>query len=135
MKYKINEKVITIPDAEIQANMEHLKLSQEEAIQVWLEDNEYLENEEQNILCKKAKDNRVTATVHHAKADKPKREPVERERKANPTKELIIAEIAKILPELGAVNIKIENIGKIITFSVNNEDFKLDLVQKRKKKA
>ena len=53
MKYKINEKVITIPDAEIQANMKHLELSQEEAIQVWLEDNEYLENEEQNILCKK----------------------------------------------------------------------------------
>lgn len=134
MKYNFNDKVINIPDAEIQANMKHLELTEAEAIQVWLEDNEYIENEEQNALCKKAKDNRVTATVHKAKAEKTERKPIERERKANPTKENIIAAVAKILPELGAVNIKIENIGKIITFSLENEDFKLDLVQKRKKK-
>lgn len=110
MKYNFKDKIINIPDAEILANMKHLMLTQEEAIQVWLEDNEYLDNEEQNILCKKAKDNRVTATVHKAKAEKAERKPVERERKANPTKENIIAAVAKILPELGAVNIKIENI-------------------------
>lgn len=134
MKYNFNDKIITIPDAEIQANMKHLELTEEEAIQVWLEDNEYLDNEEQNALCKKAKDNRITATVHQAR-EKTERKPVERERKQNPTKELIIAAVAKILPELGAVNINIENIGKIITFSLENEEFKLDLVQKRKKKA
>lgn len=110
MKYDFNGKIINVPDAEILANMKHLMLTQEEAIMVWLEDNEYLHNEEQDALCKKAKDNRVTATVHQAKAEKPKREPVERERKANPTKEAIIAGIAEILPNLGAVNIKIENI-------------------------
>lgn len=134
MKYNFNDKIINIPDAEIQANMKHLELTEAEAIQVWLEDNEYIENEEQNALCKKAKDNRITATVHQAR-EKVERKPVERERKANPTKENIIAAVAKILPELGAVNINIENIGKIITFSLENEDFKLDLVQKRKKKA
>jgi hypothetical protein len=134
MKYNFNDKVINIPDAEIQANMKHLELTEAEAIQVWLEDNEYIENEEQNALCKKAKDNRITATVHQAR-EKTERKPVERERKQNPTKELIIAAVAKILPELGAVNINIENIGKIITFSLENEEFKLDLVQKRKKKA
>ena len=48
--------------------------------------------------------------IFEAKAEKPKREPVERERKANLTKEAIIAGIAEILPNLGAVNIKIENI-------------------------
>ena len=110
MKYNFNDKIINIPDAEIQANMKHLELTEAEAIQVWLEDNEYIENEEQEQLCKKAKDNRVTATVHQAKADKPKRAAAPRERKENPTKERIIAGIAEILPSLGAVDIKIENI-------------------------
>lgn len=109
MKYKFNDKIVNIPDAEIQNNMKNLNLTQEEAIKVWLEDNKYLENEEQNALCKKAKDNRVTATIHKARK-KIERKPVERERKTNPTKENIIAEVAKILPKLGAVNIKVENI-------------------------
>lgn len=134
MRYNFNGKMLNIPDAEIKANMKNLELSEDEAIQVWLEDEGYLENEEQEQLCKKAKDNRVTATIHKAGNNRAERKPSTRERQANPTKEAIITAIAKILPELGAVNINIENVGKIITFSVNNEGFKLDLVQKRKKK-
>ena len=134
MRYNFNGKMLNIPDAEIKANMKNLELSEDEAIQVWLEDEGYLENEEQEQLCKKAKDNRITATIHKAGNNRTERKPSTRERQANPTKEAIIAAVAKILPELGAVNINIENVGKIITFSVNNEDFKLDLVQKRKKK-
>ena len=41
MKYNFKDKIINIPDVEILANMKHLMLTQEEAIMVWLEDNEY----------------------------------------------------------------------------------------------
>ena len=39
-----------------------------------------------------------------------------------------------MLEQLGAVNINIENVSKLITFTIDNNNFKLDLVQKREKK-
>lgn len=110
MRYNFNGKNINIPDDEIKSNMKNLQLDQDEAILVWLEDEGYIINQEQEALCKKAKDNRITATIHKAGNIKSERKPSTRERQANPTKEAIIAGIANILPNLGAVNIKVENI-------------------------
>ena len=135
MVYNLNGKNIKIPDEEIKKNMEILDLSQEEAIQLYLEDEGYLENEEQENLCKKAKDSGIMSTIHGAKSDKPKAK-VERERKENPTKERIIAEIGKFLCQLdGISSVNITNIGKIIEFECENKHFKLDLIQKREKKV
>lgn len=135
MTYILNDKKIKIPDEEIKKNMEILDLSQEEAIQLYLEDEGYLENEEVAELTKKAKDSGIMSTIHGAKSDKPKAK-VERERKENPTKERIIAEIGKFLCQLdGISNINIANIGKIIEFECENKHFKLDLIQKREKKV
>ena len=135
MVYNFNGKNIKVPDEEIKKNMEILDLSQEKAIQLYLEDEGYLENEEQENLCKKAKDSGIMSTIHGAKSDKPKAK-VERERKENPTKERIIAEIGKFLCQLdGISNINITNIGKIIEFECENKHFKLDLIQKREKKV
>ena len=88
MVYILNDKKIRIPDEEIKKNMEILDLSEEEAIQLYLEDEGYLENEEVAELTKKAKDSGIMSTIHGAKAEKPKAK-VERERKENPTKERI----------------------------------------------
>ena len=135
MIYNLNGKNIKIPDEEIKKNMEILDLSEEEAIQLYLEDEGYLENEEQENLCKKAKDSGIMSTIHGAKSDKPKAK-VERERKENPTKERIIAEIGKFLCQLdGISSVNITNIGKIIEFECENKHFKLDLIQKREKKV
>ena len=135
MVYNFNGKNIKVPDEEIKKNMEILDLSQEEAIQLYLEDEGYLENEEQENLCKKAKDSGIMSTIHGAKSDKPKAK-VERERKENPTKERIIAEIGKFLCQLdGISSVNITNIGKIIEFECENKHFKLDLIQKREKKV
>ena len=135
MVYNFNGKNIKIPDEEIKKNMEILDLSQEEAIQLYLEDEGYLENEEQENLCKKAKDSGIMSTIHGAKSDKPKVK-VERERKENPTKERIIAEIGKFLCQLDGISgVNITNIGKIIEFECENKHFKLDLIQKREKKV
>lgn len=135
MVYNLNGKNIKISDRDIQRNMKILDLSEEEAIQLYLEDEGYLENEEVAELTKKAKDSGIMSTIHGAKAEKPKAK-VERERKENPTKERIIAEIGKFLCQLDGISgVNITNIGKIIEFECENKHFKLDLIQKREKKV
>lgn len=132
MKYKVNDKKeINIPDELIENYMKTLELTKEEAIQMYLEDEEIEINEEQEALTKKAKENHVTAHLGARKNVENKK--TERVRKENPTKEMIIKEVAKILPQF-AQNVKIENVGKIITFSIGEDEFKIDLTQKRKKK-
>lgn len=139
MTYTFNTKKINIPDSTIEVYMKNLDVSRDEAIQIYLEDEGYLENEEQEQLEKKAKDNRITATIHQASAiDKVARakQKTQKERckRENPTKEMVITEIAKILPAF-ATNIQIVNTGKLISFSIAGNDFELDLKQKRKAKA
>ena len=135
MVYNLNGKNIKIPDEVIKTNMKILDLSEDEAIQLYLEDEGYLENEEVAELTKKAKDSGIMSTIHEAKAEKP-RAKVNRERKENPTKERIIAEIGKFLCQLDGISgVNITNIGKIIEFECENKHFKLDLIQKREKKV
>jgi hypothetical protein len=56
MKYTLDSgKVVNIPDKEIEKNMKLLEISQEEAVEMWLEDEGYLDNEEQIELDTKAK--------------------------------------------------------------------------------
>ena len=132
MKYNLNGKNINIPDADIERSMKSLELTKEEAIQMWLEDEGYLENEEQEELERKAKENRITATIHQASTkDSYKKTQKERVRKENPTKEMVIREIAALLPKF-AEDIKILNVGKLISFRIGEEKYEIDLKQKRK---
>ena len=141
-KFVIDGKVvvITLEDGrEVKASTKYLEnmvknldIDMEEAVLTWLEDEEYLINEEQEELNKATKGTRVGSVVG-AKAKKQKTQK-ERAKKENPTKEMIIAEIAKVLPNF-AENIVVENAGKLITFSIGEDEFKLDLVQRRKPKA
>lgn len=134
MKYNFNGKMLNIPDAEIERSMKVLKLTKEEAIEMWLDDEGYTEDEEQMALTQKAKENRITATVHSAKADTPKeKKTVKRERKEDPEKEMIIQKIAEILPDF-AEKVKITNVGKLISFSIGENDYEIDLKRKRKPK-
>ena len=59
MTIEVNGKSVHIPDAEIANSMTKLDLSKDEAIQMWLEDNDYCENEEVEILTAKAKENKI----------------------------------------------------------------------------
>lgn len=134
MNYKFGSKNIRIPDAEIEKAMKNLQLTKEEAIEMWLEDEGYLENEEQEELNKKAKDARITATIHKAGGkDVQKKTQKERCRKENPTKEMVIREIAALLPNF-AENVEVLNVGKLISFSIGDEKYEIDLKQKRKPK-
>lgn len=128
-----NEKVVKVSTKYIDNMVDKLGIDKEDAILTWLEDEEYLVNEEQEELVQKSKDNKVKMV---AKSEKPKaKTPKERVQKENPTKELIISTIAKALENLDIANLNIENKAKLITFTLGNEDFKVDLVQKRKPKA
>ena len=141
--YKVNGNVIemTLESGKVvkcstdwaNKSMKALGTDMEDVLLMWLEDNDYLENEEQEELNTKAKANKIKLTATSEKKVV-KKTPKERVQKENPTKELIIATIAKALENLDIKDLTIENKAKLITFSLNNEDFKVDLVQKRKKK-
>ena len=131
MVVNFNNKKIQIPDTEIEKSMKILEISQEEAIQLWLEDNDYCENEEVENLTKKAKDNK--AVQHSAKSTKPKAT-TKRERKPDIEKEDIIHKLAAFLAENGYSSVKITNKSKLIEFQIGENHYKLDLIRQRVQK-
>ena len=145
-EYVINGKVVDITldnDKVVKASLKYLEdmvsnlnIDMDEAVLTWLEDEEYIINEEQEELNALAKENKSHKVVN-AKTDKPvKKTPKERTQKAQPDKEYIIGVVAEFLEDIvGKDNINIENKAKLITFNYKGEDYKLDLVQKRKKKG
>ena len=137
MKYEYNGKTLNIPDDFIQNAMKNLSIDEDEAIQLWLEDNDYEVNEEQMALDAKAKANVKVANIVKARAADPSKKKTQRERvkKEDPTKGGVIAALAKALPELAnAENVTIVNAGKLITFTIGEDTYKLDLVRQRKAK-
>ena len=127
-----NGKKVEIVKKWVDTTMKNLELDLEETLLVFLEDNGYVINEEQDDLDKKAKGKvKLVATVE----PKEKKETKPRTKKENPTKELIIQTIAQALAAMQVDNLNIENKAKLVTFSLDNKDFKIDLVEKRKSKA
>lgn len=133
MKYDFEGKILNIPDKDLEKLTKGLGVSQEEAIEIWLEDEGYLDNEEQEELCQKAKDNRITATIHQAQANPTKKTKKEVVRKENPIKEMVIQKTYEMLQEI-AENVEILNKGKLIAFKIGENDYTFDLVEKRKPK-
>lgn len=139
MTYELeNGKKVKIPDAEIEKNMKLLGLTREEAIEMWLEDEGYLDNEEQNALVQKAKESGILQTIHGAgdkqkrkKSDKPKVVKVSDEKKALFTE---IKENLEYFAEESGGKITIEKENKLILFEINGKTFKIDLIEQRPKK-
>lgn len=134
MQYILNKKKINIPDAEIKKSMRLLEITKDEAIQMWLEDEGYLENEEQEKLCEKAKENRVTATIHDA-GNKTKRKPSKPKTvKVSEEKRDLFSLLYDTLKDYeadfgGKTTILKEN--KLIQFEINGKTFKIDLIEQR----
>ena len=131
-----NGRTVRVPNEAIERNMAILKISKQEAVDLWLYDKGYIDNEEADAFTAKAKDNRVTATVHKAKSTEYKQKTQkERVAKADPTKEGIISAIAEMLPSVNAENVVIANKGKLITFTIGADSYKLDLIRQRPPKT
>ena len=133
MTIEVNGKSVHIPDAEITHSMAKLDLSKDEAIQMWLEDNDYCENEEVEILTQKAKENKVSRGAKSEKA-LAKTDRKTRERKPDLEKEEIIAALSEFLTEKGYTFVEITNKSKIIEFNIGKNHYKLDLIRQRTQK-
>ena len=131
IKYDFNGKILNIPKAEIEKSMKVLNLSFEDAIQMWLEDNEYLENEEQNHLCEIAKMNKITQNIHKAGAKDKKNSKKPKTVKTSTEKTELFNEILQNLTE-NHQNVKILNQNKLIQVEINGKIFKIDLIEQRK---
>lgn len=134
MKYTLNGKTINIPNAEIEKSMRVLAITEEEAIQMWLEDEGYLDNEEQNELEKKAKENRITATIHDAGNKTKRKQNKPKTVKVSDEKQALFAEIHEKLCEYcdemgGTCEVLKEN--KLISVKVGTKTFKIDLIEQR----
>ena len=127
-----NGKQVKIATSWVEKTTKLLDTDTEDVLLMWLEDNDYLENEEQEELDKTAKANKVKLVA----TDKAKKKtPRERVVKPQPEKEFLISLLAKALENEDISDLKVENKAKLITFSYKNHDYKLDLVQKRPQKV
>lgn len=125
-----NGKNVKVAKKWVDTACQKLDIDVDTALEMWLEDNDYLENEEQNKLDKKAKTNKIKLGA----TEKTERKKVVRERKPNIVKENIIKNLENCVKSF-ANDVKVENVGKIITFSYENKQFKIDLTEKRVKKC
>ena len=131
-----NGKVVKAMTSYLENMVKTLDIDMDEAVLTWLEDEGYLVNEEQEELCAAAKENKSLAAARKGIRDGAKeKKKVVRTVKENPTKEMVIAAIAKTIEGIdGAANITVENKTKIILFKLEDKEFKIDLIEKRKKK-
>lgn len=130
------EKTVSIPDDYIRTNKKNLGLTTKEAIDLWLFDNDYIENAEANALTQKAKGTGIKVggkSSHKAPVRKP-----------DYTKRTLISEIKNSLEGLaldagsGSIevsNISIPNIERVVRFELGDDTYELTLSKKRKPKA
>ena len=133
INYELDEnQFVKIPQDEVDHIVQGLGVSEDDACWIWCEDNGKIINEEQEELTKKAKDNRITATIHQARAENTK-ERKKVERKPDQVKDSLVEQLAEWLKDY-AENISITKVGKLVEFDIADEHYKLDLIRQRKPK-
>ena len=130
MKYTLkNGKVVNIPDKEIEKSMKALELTQAEAIQMWLEDNDYEVNDEQVALDEKAKKVKIQ---HGASAiDKTEKEKKPRVVKISDEKQALFSDIYQNLVDIYGESVEIVKENKLLTVKIGAKTFKIDLIEQR----
>lgn len=135
------EKTVSIPDDYIRTNKKNLGLTTKEAIELWLFDNDYIENAEADALTQAALASKGTTRVGGAASAGKRKAPV---RKPDYTKRTLISEIKNSLEglvldaESGSIevsNISIPNIERVVRFELGDDTYELTLSKKRKPKA
>ena len=134
MKYTLeNGKVVNIPDKEIEKSMKALDLTKEEAIEMWLEDNDYEVNEEQVALDEKDKKVKIN---HGASAiDKSTKEKKERKVVVSDEKQALFSEILSNLQDIYKNSVEIVKENKLLTVKIGEKTFKIDIIETRQKKS
>lgn len=131
MKYKFSDgRVVNIPDAEIEKNMEKLGLTKDEAVDLWLEDNEYEINEEQVALEEKAKG----VKIDHGAGSVERKQSKPRTVKISDEKKELFDTIFRNLDRADGVereNIEILKENKLIQVRIGAKTFKIDVIECR----
>ena len=131
INYELDEnQFVKIPKDEIERIKKGLGVSEDDACWIWCEDNGKIVNDEQEELDKKAKESRITATIHQARAENTK-ERKKVERKPAQVKDSLVESLKTFLIEQGFENVAITKIGKLVEFDCGGEHFKLDLIRQR----
>jgi co-chaperonin GroES (HSP10) len=134
MRYNFNGKSINIPDAELEKSMKILGMTKEEAIEMWLEDEGYLDNEEQAELEQKAKENKITATIHGASATEKKKQSKPKVIQVSDEKRVLFSQIEGFLKNYTTHEVEILKENKLIQVKIGEKIFKVDLIEQRKPK-
>lgn len=139
MIYKFNGKNIKIDDKQLENLMKNLDLTKDEAIQMYLEDEGYLDNEEQLELDKKAKESGIMRTIHDAKdMEKEKKKTTKPKTvKVSDEKQHLFANLntfleGYVLNHNGKLEVLKQN--KLIQVEIGEKIFKIDLIEQRPKK-
>ena len=127
MKYDFNGKILNIPDKELEKSMKILDISKEEAIQMWLEDNDYETNETVEELTEKAKKN----IKRYEQSDK-KRKTSTKERKVDDEKKSFLEGFRIFAEGKGGIVTSTKNEAEF-SFSFGENDYTVKLVKHRKK--
>ena len=130
MRYTLpNGKNVNIPDEEIKKSMKALDLTKEDAIQMWLEDNDYEVNDEQVALDEKAKKVKIQ---HGASAiDKTEKEKKPRVVKISDEKQALFSDIYQNLVDIYGESVEIVKENKLLTVKIGAKTFKIDLIEQR----
>jgi 16S rRNA U1498 N3-methylase RsmE len=135
MKYTLDSgKVINIPDTEIKHHMDTLGISQDDAINLYLEDEGYLDNDELDELDEKAKKVKIqhqatTTEKSQTKAKKPRTVKISNEKQA------LFDDIYNFLLENYGQSVEVAKENKLLTLKVGEKSFKVDLIEQRPPKA
>lgn len=129
MKYNFNGKSLNIPDNELENSMKYLHISKEEAIQLWLDDNDYTVNETVEELSEKAKEN----IKRYEKSNK-KRKPSTKERKVDEEKKKFLDGFRIFVEGCGGRLTNFKNEAEF-SFTYGENDYTVKLVKHRAKKA
>jgi len=123
MQIKVNSKNVNVPDKDIKTFMEKYSISENEAVQLWLEDNDYLENEAVKELMEKSK-----LTRRYEKSEKTRKASI-RERKVDENKAKLLAILMEALKnevDITAVKNEAE-----FAFTCNDENYTVKLIKHR----
>lgn len=124
MKFNFNGKDINIPDKDIEKLKISLDLSTAEAIEVWLDDHDYIANEEAEAMTEKAKANR-----RYEKSDAPRKKTV-RERKVDAEKGGLLTAIKTAVEAFGGAVSSVKNEAEF-SFTFNGNSYTVKLVKHR----
>ena len=129
MKYTLdNGKSVNIPKSEIEKLMSSLKLSEKDAIDLWLCDNNLEEDEEQIELDEKASKVRIDKDIIQKKPKKERKKP---EKKVSDEKRELFKAIYGHLDEIFGEDVEILNENKLISVKIGEKLFKIDVIETR----